>query len=65
MEGCGSGLVELPPPDEVFEPKTKVLVEHKGKELCLPESAIKGHLKHGDEILNAHGCSNAEEGRIY
>ena len=65
LEGCGgSGLVELPPPDEVFEPKGKVLVSHKGdKELCVPEGALKGHLKHGDEILNPQGCSNAEEGR--
>ena len=63
-QGCvGSGLVELPPPDGLFEPKTKVLVSHKGKELCVAESAVKGHLKHGDEVLNAQGCSDPEEGR--
>ena len=64
LKGCaGSGLVELPPPDGLFERKTKVLVSHKGGELCLPESAVKGHLKHGDEVLNTQGFSDPEEGR--
>jgi Ca2+-binding RTX toxin-like protein len=64
VQGCGrSGLIELPPPDGLFERKTKVLVSHKGGELCLPESAVKGHLKHGDEVLNPQGCSDPEEGR--
>jgi Ca2+-binding RTX toxin-like protein len=59
LQGCGSGLVELPPPDGLFEEGTKVLVEHKGnqKELCVAEAALKGHLNHGDEIINAKGCS--------
>ena len=26
-----------------------LVVEHKGEELCLPEAALNGHLKHGDE----------------
>jgi hypothetical protein len=35
-----------------------VLVDHKGKkELCLPEAALKGHLKHGDEVIDEEGCS--------
>jgi hypothetical protein len=34
-----------------------VLFDHKGKELCLPEAALKGHLKHGDEVMDEEGCS--------
>ena len=64
LQGCaGSGLVEQPPPDGLFERKTKVLVSHKGGGLCLPQSAVKGHLKHGDEVLNPQGCFDPEEGR--
>jgi hypothetical protein len=64
VQGCGgSGLIELPPPDGLFERKTKVLVSHKGGDLCLPQSAVKGHLKHGDEVLNPQGCFDPEEGR--
>jgi uncharacterized repeat protein (TIGR01451 family) len=37
----------------------RVLVNHKGKELCLPEAALNGHLKHGDEVIDEEGCSNA------
>jgi hypothetical protein len=41
------------PPEE-----ERVLVDHKGKkELCLAESALKGHLKHGDEVIDEEGCS--------
>ena len=66
LQGCGgsSGSTPVePPPDGLFERKTKVLVSHKGKELCVAESAVKGHLKHGDEVLNPQGCSDPEEGR--
>jgi hypothetical protein len=35
-----------------------VLLDHKGKELCLPEAALKGHLKHGDEVIDEEGCSD-------
>jgi len=34
-----------------------VLVDHKGNELCLPETALKGHLNHGDEMIDEEGCS--------
>ena len=58
LEGCTPGLSELPPTDSPFDPDTKVLVEHKeGKELCLPEAALKGHLEHGDEVLDWSGCT--------
>jgi N-methylhydantoinase B/oxoprolinase/acetone carboxylase alpha subunit len=30
----------------------RVLVNHKGKELCLPEAALHRHLKHGDKIID-------------
>lgn len=62
LQGCStSGLIELPPPEGFFEADTKALVEHKGKELCLPEKAVKGHLKHGDEVLNWTGCSEEQQ----
>jgi hypothetical protein len=37
----------------------RVLVDHKGKELCLPKAALNGHLNHGDEVISEEGCSNA------
>jgi hypothetical protein len=62
LQGCAPGLGELPPTDRPFDPDTKVLVEHKeGKELCLPEAALKGHMKHGDEVLDWTGCTEEEE----
>jgi uncharacterized repeat protein (TIGR01451 family) len=55
----GSGL----PGEEPGEDNGKrVLVDHKGKELCLPKAALKGHLRHGDEVISEEGCSNAEDG---
>jgi hypothetical protein len=58
LEGCtANGLIELPPPDGLFEPGTKVLLSHGSMELCLPEKALEGHLKHGDEVLNWSGCT--------
>ena len=29
-----------------------VLVDHKGKELCLPKAALNGHERHGDEVIS-------------
>jgi len=34
-----------------------VLLDHKGKALCLPETALNGHLNHGDEVIDEEGCS--------
>lgn len=51
------------PPKGLFENTGKVLVEHKGKERCVPEKNLEGHLEHGDEIINPSGCSSAEQGR--
>jgi hypothetical protein len=45
-------------PEQGGPPKgeNRVLLDHKGKELCLPKAALKGHLEHGDEVLNEEGC---------
>jgi hypothetical protein len=57
LEGCSRGVVELPPTGSPFEPGIEVLVDHNGgKELCLTEKALKGHLEHGDEVLDWSGC---------
>ena len=65
LEGCVENGTGLPvEPVDPTDPDTKVLVDHKGKkELCLPEAALNGHLKHGDEVLSWSGCSDAEGGR--
>ncbi len=51
------------PPEGLFEHTGKVLVEHEGEELLLSEKELKGHLGHGDEILDPTGRSGAEQGR--
>jgi hypothetical protein len=52
-----------PPPGGTPEEGERVLISHKGKkELCLPEAALKGHLKHGDEVISEEGCSDDSEG---
>jgi hypothetical protein len=51
-----------PPPGGSPEEGEWVLVDHKGKkELCLPEAALKGHLNHGDEVIDEEGCSEETE----
>lgn len=56
-------LITQQPPKGLFESTGKILVEHKGKEQCVPEKELKGHLEHDDEIINPSGCSGAEQGR--
>ena len=56
-------LVAQKPPKGLFEHTGKVLVEHKGKELLVAEKELKGHMGHGDHILDPTGRSGAEEGR--
>ncbi len=51
------------PPADLFEHTGKVLIEHEGKELLLSEKALKGHIGHGDNILDPTGRSSAEQGR--
>jgi hypothetical protein len=41
----------------------RILVDHKGKELCLPKAALRGHLEHGDEVINEEGCSDPAAGK--
>jgi len=66
LRDCGTGRAELSrlaAPDDLFAHTGKVLVDHDGDERCLPEEKLKGHLEHGDEIINPAGCSNASQGR--
>lgn len=50
------------PPQGLFEPHGKVLVEHEGEEVLVSEQALDSHLGHGDEIIDPTGRA-AEEGR--
>ena len=56
-------VAEKKPPKGLFEHTGKVLVDHKGKEKCVSEKALKGHIEDGATIVNPAECSNAEEGR--
>lgn len=65
-EAIKAGKVKLStqqPPKGLFEHSGKVLVEHKGKETCVAEKALKGHLGDGAKVVNPAGCSGAEQGR--
>ena len=62
----GDKQVELSaqrPPEGIFEPSGKVLVEHGGEELLVAEQALEAHLAHGDKIIDPTGRASAEEGR--
>ena len=48
------------PPEDLFEPHGKVLIEHAGEELLVSEGALAGHLGHGDEIVDPTGRSQAQ-----
>ena len=66
LEGCGEEGVSVDPvtaPGGPFEDNGKVLIKHqKGKKkLCVPEAALRGHLEHGDEILDWSGCSASKK----
>ena len=56
-------LVAKRPPEGLFGHTDKVLVEHRGEELLLSEEELKGHLEHGDEIIDPTGRAEAEQGR--
>jgi Ca2+-binding RTX toxin-like protein len=65
-EAIEAGKVELAaeePPEGLFEHTGKVLVEHEGEELLVAEKGLKGHLEHGDEILDPMGRSAGAEER--
>jgi hypothetical protein len=61
LEGCPNALTELPPTGSLFEPGTKVLVDHEGEQICLPEVALNGHLEHGDRVLDWSGCAEKQQ----
>jgi hypothetical protein len=66
LRDCATSRAELSrvsPPEDLFAHTGMVLVKHDGEGRCLPEKKVKGHLEHGDEIINPAGCSDAEEGR--
>jgi Ca2+-binding RTX toxin-like protein len=54
-------LLAKRPPQGLFEPSGRVLVEHKGEELMVPEKGLEAHLGHGDEILDPTGRAAQEE----
>ena len=61
LQGCAGASTGPAQPVTPIEPDAKVLIDHKGKKaLCLPEAALNGHLKHGDEVLNWSGCSEQQ-----
>jgi Ca2+-binding RTX toxin-like protein len=43
------------PPQGLFEPSGKILVEHEGERVLVAEGALEGHLAHGDEIIDPTG----------
>lgn len=51
------------PPEGLFEPHEKVLVEHKGEKLLVAEKRVEAHTGHGDEILDPTGRAGFEEDR--
>jgi len=58
----GTGKTELVakrPPEGLFGHTGKVLVEHGGEELLIPEGELKGHLGHGDGIIDPTGRAAA------
>ena len=66
LTAADTGKVELVakrPPEGLFEHTGKVLVEHSGAELLRPERELKGHLGHGDELIDPSGRTEAEQGR--
>jgi Ca2+-binding RTX toxin-like protein len=66
LTASGTGKAELVakrPPEGLFAHTGKVLVEHGGEELLIPEGELKGHLGHGDELIDPTGRAAALLGR--
>jgi Ca2+-binding RTX toxin-like protein len=62
LTASGTGKTELVakrPPEGLFTHTGKVLVEHGGEELLVPEGELEGHLGHGDEIIDPTGRAQA------
>jgi Ca2+-binding RTX toxin-like protein len=61
--GLTAGKVQLltqRPPKGLFEPHGKVLIEHAGERLLVPEGELAGHFGHGDEIVDPTGRTQEE-----
>jgi Ca2+-binding RTX toxin-like protein len=56
----GTELLAQRPPEALFEPHGKVLIEHEGERLLVPERELAGHLGHGDEIVDPTGRAQEE-----
>ena len=59
----GAELSTVKPPEGLFEPHAKVLVDHKGEKLLVAEGRVEAHMGHGDEIIDPTGRAGAERGR--
>jgi Ca2+-binding RTX toxin-like protein len=59
----GAELSSQKPPEGLFEPHAKVLVDHEGEKLLVAEKRLEAHLAHGDEIIDPTGRAEAERGR--
>ena len=65
-EAMKAGKVKLlteKAPKAVFGHTGRVLVEHEGEEKLVAEKDVKGHMAHGDHILDPTGRASAGEGR--
>ena len=60
--GNESGKVKVVaenPPAGLFGHTGKVLIEHEGESLLVPEDEVEDHVGHGDEMLDPTGRSGA------
>jgi hypothetical protein len=62
-EASGAELTAAKPPEGLFDPHTKVLVDHEGEKLLVAEKRVETHLGHGDEIIDPTGRAGEEGGR--
>ena len=62
-EAPGAELTAAKPPEDLFEPHAKVLVDHEGEKLLVAEGRVEAHLGHGDGIIDPTGRAGTEEGR--
>lgn len=59
----GAELTAAEPPEGLFEPHGRVLVEHGGERLLVAEGRVGAHTAHGDEIIDPTGQAGAGRGR--
>lgn len=62
-EATGAELSTQKPPEGLFEPRGKVLVDHEGEKLLVAEERVGAHVGHGDEIVDPTGRAGDERGR--